>query len=657
MRLILGISLLELVLLLVAPGAVLVRVMLRSSPLETLALAPPISVLLLALAGWVLGAVDARASLVAVLLVIGLILLATGGVAHYLTRRTTWAPALRVPPLYAAGGAMLGAVVSLLTWGAPGRWLLRAPQAWDYLWHQYVLATIARRGLLGPQDMIPIDGHSDLTTIYQFAAHIPAGLASGGDLEGTIAGLNVTMWTTTSLVLPIGVAVLVASWTRDRVAVALAPAVVLLALDYVLGLVGSFPLLVGLGMVPGVLFAAEVYRRDHDGPSAIVLVLVVSGLLIVHPHAFVIAVLIIAAVWFVDLVRHHRGHAPAPRLLGLALCCAAAVIIAAPWLFVAFPGHVNAFHGHPASGAVLREAGFSGHGDVLATLLRGRQFTEHPGDPNPLLGALFVLGPIYLAIRRRHAALLLSFVMFLVMTSITAAEGGAIRRLVGGVWLGDWWRPAAGLALVTSLLIALAAGDAIALLRGASSSRLRVLAAPALLLLLAAGFALRSPTPRESLDALYGPLEATDTVSGTDGQIPAPMLISPLELEAFDELAKVTPDGSRVMNWWADGSPWMFSAHGLVPVQTYGLWSIDPDGARFLQEHLADPGYRNDVIAALLDLRVCSAFVGEGHLTYQTLANRPAWTTTEELPGFEEVYRNAHARVYRVSEPSLAARC
>jgi hypothetical protein len=135
------------------------------------------------------------------------------------------------------------------------------------------------------------------------------------------------------------------------------------------------------------------------------------------------------------------------------------------------------------------------------------------------------------------------------------------------------------------------------------------------------------------------------------------MVISPSEVRAMAHLPEVTPAGTRVLNWWGDGSPWMYSAAGLVPVRIYPNNSVSLEDVVLVEEALGDPARYDEAIAALADLEVCSAYTGAGLILSQGLPDPPAWTQMTELPGFELVHRTRHARVYRAVDPRLTENC
>jgi hypothetical protein len=669
--------------LLLVPGTVLARLIAGTSWLRSAALSAPLSVLLLSFAGAILGLARIPATLLSAgaLVVVGL------GVVWSLRRRT-----VRDRP--AAGGederwtvlgAGIGGLLAASVWGLPATWLTRPPQSWDYLWHQYVVATISRRGLLGPQNLVPVDGIEETIHTYQHGAHLAAGLVVGDGVPAVAAGLNLTLWLAVVVVLPLGTAVLTRSLTEDRVAVLLAPALVVLLPNSVFGRFGLFAFVVGLSLLPAVALAGVIQVRERSVAGGVLLTLSLTGLLLVHAHAFLAAALLLVALWvggvldpLVDRRRGGGGQVVArtgwpPWLVSgvaIGLPVIAAPLLAAPWLFLATGVYGSGAEAAMVSAEHVRDAGFDGVGDALRVLLLGQRLSDFPGPANPLLGVALPLATLALLWRRKHLGLVAFVVVFAGMTVLVAGGSGRLRDLLATPWLGDWWRPAAVLTVAGTLVIALAVGEVTARLLRADASgapnRRGVALVTLLVLPLAVALVWQIPNAREELTAVYGPLarsRAAETLMDSatlERELASDqplMVISPLEVRAMTHLADITPAGTRVLNWWGDGSPWMYSAAGLVPVRTYATHSVSLPDARQVDDALADPASYDEAIDALVALEVCSAYAGEGHILSRGLPDPPAWKARTDLPGFELVYTNPHARVYRATDPRLTANC
>jgi hypothetical protein len=664
--------------LLLAPGTLLARLLARTSWLQSVALGPPLSVLLLSIVGAVLG----LARIPATPLSTGaLVVLALSAVWLVLRRTVRDRPsAAGQDDRWTCIGAGIAAVLAATVWGQPSGWLARPPQSWDYLWHQYVVATISRRGLLGPQNLVPVDGYADAIHTYQHGAHLAAGLVVGDGVPAVAAGLNLTLWLAVVVILPLGVATLTRSLTDDRVAVLLAPAIAVLLPNAAFSRLGLFAFVVGLAMLPAVALAGVIQSRERSVAAGVLLTLCLTGLLLVHAHAFLAAGLLLVALWVGGLVSALVGRREAEAgpfgsragtwwrsAVALGVPVVVAPLLAAPWLFLATGIHGTGVESGLASAEQLRDAGFDGVGAAFRALLTGRRMSPDLGPASPVLGVAVPLAALYLAWRRKHLGLVFFLVAFAAMTVVVAGGSGWLRELVATPWLGDWWRPAVVLSIAGALVLALAIGDATGRLRSsqapgwARSALAAVLILPVALALLG-----QIPDARAELAVIHGPLAmspSAETVMDPDtlrrertADHPL-MVISPLEVQAMSHLAEVTPPGTRVLNWWGDGSPWMYSAAGLVPTRVYASQSVSVRDALLVDEALGDPARYDEAIDALVTLDVCSAYAAAGHVPSRGLPDPPAWKELTDLPGFELVHSNEHARVYRAADPRLTKNC
>ena len=659
-----GGALLLVLFLLYVPGAALVGVGLGRSKREALAGGPAVSVLLLGVIGGVLGFLGVRASTVTILTGVGIVVAGSVGVGRV---RRSWSLRAGSPDganwLMTIAGAAAGGVVAAIAWGPMGQWVTAPPQLWDYLWHQYVVATMQRRGVLGPQNLVPVDGYAELTTYYQHGAHLIAGSIPGEGVEAVSAGLNLTLWAAAVLVLPLGLAVLAGAFRATPMAIVIAPVAAAIAPDLVFGQFDLWAFAVALCLTPGVIYTGVSFIRARTWSSAMTVVLALAGLLLVHPHGYVIASVAMGAAL---LLLVEPGTPDSRRLpargvpIALMLCGALGVALTLPWYLLA--NEVQTF----STTLPLRPAGFDGPGEVLRHMLLGQRVsTAGPESAYVLLGVGTWAAALLLAVRRRHLAVLLAWSVLVAMTLVTAGGSGSVRTVIGGLWLGDWYRPAAGYSLLGSLVLALGIDELVTSLSPTPDRRAlagRVAGVLACVLLVVA-ITVRIPDARADVARLYGPWLTPAAEGRTDGPGDASgralaseeaPVFGPEQAAALRVLAAVTPAGTRVMNWWPDGSPWMYGAYGLVPVQTYAITSIDWSDAVLVQRHLHDVERYDEVIEALGRLQVCTAFAAEGHLDAGT---RPTWTQLEALPGFVLVHQDAHGRVFSADDPRLRAHC
>jgi hypothetical protein len=661
----------------VVPGTVLARLLAGPSWLRSVALSPVLSILLLSFAGAILGLADIPATVLStsVVLVLGLGLTALL-LRHRVRNRP---PAKGEDDRWTLLGAGIGGLLGAAVWGLPSTWLTRPPQSWDYLWHQYVVATISRRGLMGPQNLVPVDGLEEAFHTYQHGAHLAAGLVVGDGVPAVASGLNLTLWFTVVVFLPLGTAALTRCLTPNRAAVLLAPALVVLLPNGVFSRFGLFAFVVGLALLPSVALTGVIQVRKPSFADGLLLTLALTGLVLTHAHVFLAATILLVFLW-VGRQLAVAFHLPTdeadagPNALAwfrsgvaLAVPLLAALLLASPWLFLATGVHGTGLESGLMSAEHVREPGFEGVSAALGVLVTGQRLDDFVGSANPLLGVAIPLGALYLLWRRRHLGLALFVLFFLWMTVVVAGGSGRLRELVATPWLGDWWRPTVILSVAGALVIALALGDATSRISSAGW------AAPArvtliVLLIAPVGLSLLAQVPeaRKELAAIHGPLAMSraapslmdsDTLERELASDQPLMVLSPLEVRAMTQLSDITPAGTRVLNWWGDGSSWMYSAGGLVPVRIYPSHSVSVQDVLLVEETLGDPTGYDEAIDALVALDVCSAYTAAGHILSQGLPEPPAWTELAELPGFELAYRNEHARVYRAADPRLTANC
>jgi hypothetical protein len=635
----------------VAPGAVIARLLVGRGVFEAVALAPPVTILLYSVGGAVLGLLGVPANVATIGAFSGLVL--SGSVFLWQRGEAHDSPSVRSGQAWRGWigiGASSGAALAMASWGRP-TWLAMPPQSYDYLWHQYVVSTIARRQIMGPQNLVPVDGYSDLTTAYQHGAHLVAGLLPGPGLEGTAAGINATLWVAATLLLPISVAVFVWMMKPHPVAVLVSPIAAVTLPDLFFGKLEIYPFAVGLCLLAGVLFAGWLLIRDVNLRHGLALTLAMSGTILIHPQIAIAGAGIIGAVWVGDAwLRSKEPRSLLPSVAGLTSSAIVTALLVLPW--VVMPRGTDgaaSLASEVSGGAILRDQEFENATEVLLAIVRGQRLGHELGDPNLLVGVGVGVSLLVLVALRRHLGLVLALSGFIAITVLTAAGSGRVREAVGGIWLGDWYRPAGIVALLSALCIGLAAAEVIDVVAQRTNGQGRISLLLAVSLVAYAWFTalLRVGPNRDDIMELYGPW-----LSESQYERGEPSPFSPMEAEAIKVLAEVTPEGARVMNWWPDGSPWMYTVAGLVPVQTYWDTAADLPLANFLERNLTEPGA--EVTEALIELEVCSAFVGRGSVGRRTA---PSWTEVVDLPGFELVYSNQHARVYRVEDPRLVEGC
>lgn len=129
------------------------------------------------------------------------------------------------------------------------------------------------------------------------------------------------------------------------------------------------------------------------------------------------------------------------------------------------------------------------------------------------------------------------------------------------------------------------------------------------------------------------------------------MAVSPLQLTAMHEMARLAVPGEKVLNDRSDGSAWLYAVSGVRTVAAHYDSIVPPKDAAYLAEHFRD--YENDpeVWAALDRLNVHHVFVGSGE-AWPGIQRAPGLTDLEGLPILREVYRNPDAVIYEIVRPA-----
>lgn len=640
--------------LLSLPGAFVVRKVLGSSLLFAVAAGIPVSFFLVSLAGWLLELLRLTSTLPTLALTVVALSVA---IATFLSKLLPDASerANLLEPKKAWLGAALGVTVAALSWGRPQHWITAVPQPSDYVFHGYVASIISRQGSAGPSALVPVDALSEATVQYQFAAHIVAGVIPGSGLDATASGLNATLWAASTVFLPFGMAAVAHFLSRGRshAAVLIAPMVVIAAPDSFFAQLGLYSFAVSLATLPGtLLLVLKILKRPH-WRLVVLLALALAGQALTHPQMAIATGTCAAVLIAAQMLTATSWNAVHWRAL-LASAGAAVLggVIHLPWYVLGRGVDESAdLASDLAMGDKLRQPVFDGVFSLLEAVFSGQTLSSAGAMPfNPLHGVVLVGAGVILLVARQHWTVLAMTVTFGIITVVTAVGGQRLRPMIGGVWIGDWYRPAA----ITAVLAALVIGLAAATIASELSPRLKPLqlavalprfamAVLAVMVLVSVG-SNRSYVQNTYRGGWYG--NSADT---TVREAP----LSPLEAEALDELASITPESTRVLNWYGDGSPWMYAAHGLVPTQTWGVIAHDYGRSLVAAEAVAEPQLSDEGRQALLNLKVCTAFVAKGYVD----RNPPGWLGEQNIAGFELAFRNDHARVYRVSDPLLVEAC
>lgn len=647
-------SLLSVALILFVPGTLFSFLVTTRITWNSVAIAPAVSIALLSLAGLIIDVLPNISGIAATASVTVILLFVGRRLTKPLRKRASTEDAASTVdgmrshawPAMALG---LACLQTAATWGHIRHWFTAIPQPYDYLWHQYVVSVIRTRELLGPFTMVPVDGLSEITTTYQYGAHIPAALMAAGGPIPSVGGINATLFISGAVILPLGLLSLQRAYMPGSAWGLLGTAIAASSMYSSFGgLLGLYSLAVAAAFFPGVLAAWHFAARSKFGPNAIVAAMGLAGLLLTHPQA----VLALAGVLAIEAMFHlYRALYPVQRAQVVTFLRTSSsitllgAILTFPWLISDLRTAADV-----ASGAILRPVVLEPQ-TVLSALALGQHLSlSSAGADSPLFGLASIVATGVIVVRRQNVEVAVAAWTFAGITYVTAAGSPAVRQFVAALWLGDWYRPQAFFAILSALMIGMAISSIVdAHVPTGPPPNIRRALSLALVAILATGSQSHRVLNSSRVQSYYGPWYGRTATAETD----ADYAMGPLKLEALQALDDVAPDHSRTMNWWPDGSPWMYSVGGNVAVQTY---SSTPNNyaMHYLHSHLDELSTDPEVREHLRHLSVCTAFSGEGQVG---TTERPAWHLQRELDGFRIYFENRAARVYVVTDRTLAKRC
>ena len=547
-----------------------------------------------------------------------------------------------VPPrgagLLVAGGVLLGAALIFL---AAARGLANwqsIPSTWDAVWHANTIRFILDTGQASPTHMGElrnIETHEALyypSTFHAVAAVFAQLSGAAPATAYTVSSVAVSSW-----LFPVSAAVLTWQLLRSRTgpwptagaaATAAALSASFTAVPYVEFDTASMPNLAAYGIaVPVfVLTTTTLAHRDRI-PMA---VLAVVGVFSVHITGGVVTVLLVAAWWLVEALRHPvRGRLADTGTL---------VLVGAPAVALLLPQ----FLGVLQQAEIIEGHSFVTHqGRKRALFDAVVQHTRHLNDfpIQWVLVALAAVGGLMLIARRVWWPVPVWPLLVVAIVHSSAPFGGPVGAVIGKFSDLFYSDPRRLSAVVTMLLSALA-GIAAFTVVAAAVARLRRLdphrryAATGAVLAVACVVSAVSFLPRHEF--LFG--EKYDSV-----------IIDGKDLEAFAHLAALP--GARdtlIANANTDGTAWMYAVAGLHPLWTHYDYPVQqgPGYHRFIIWAYADDADTDPRVAeavAALDIRylLVSTPVVRGFVMPDGLAS------LDKSRSWEKIYDNGEARIYQ----------
>jgi len=579
---------------LIAPGA-LALLPLRMGWTARAALAGPLSVVLIGVAGIVAGALGVPFSIWPVLLVAAAVAL----VAWFARRSGLRLPRERgrVWPL-ALTWALSAAVIAVVSFAA-----VPSPdavsQTYDNVFHLSAIAAILEGGNASSLTLRTLIETGDALSFYPSGWHSLVALTVQLSGAGIPVAVNAAWLAVAAVVWLPGAAwlarVCIPRSSRTAALVALPLGAAFGAMPYALLTWGTlYPTYLATALLPAAIAvpvlgrrvwrAARGARRTVLGWSVVATALVAGAVAFGQPRVLVTWALLLAVpvvgVVAVEARRAWRaGGAARTRLLWLAGAAAAATIAVAAvglWYLVTrlglFERPLDDRLGGPQAQAMQSPA--EGVWQVLAqSWLTG--VGGAPTWPAPLLAASVLVGLVIAWRAPRTRWLVGSYLVVAALYVLAAGSDDVVTKLATALWYKDKYRLSSALVVVAVVLATLGVMAAATWI----ARRFRVRGTAVALAWLVAG----------SSAVVLGATGVTDAV-GHVFRMPdraADEVISNQQIAFFSQLDDIVPEGERVVGDPWDGSAWTQVFGGPEPVFPHvnGQWDAD---RQTIAWHLAD---------------------------------------------------------------------
>lgn len=644
-----GFGVLIAVLLLIAPGAIVARVLRLTWPVAA-AVGPALTYGVVGVAIIPFGAFripwNALTALFALLAVIALafglrVLLGRYGDAEAESRAVSRGPALTV-----AAGVLLGAVlIGFAAWRGMPHWQ-SIPSTWDAVWHANTVRFILDTGQASPTHMGElrnVETHAALyypSTFHALAAVLAQITGAAPTTAYTLSSLAAAVW-----LFPASAAMLTWQLLRSRTsewrtagaaATAGALSASFTSVPYVEFDTASMPNMAAYGIaVPTFVLIASTLRHRDRIPLA---VLALIGVFSVHITGGVVVVMFVVTWWLVDAMwRPLRG-----RLADFLTL----VVIAVPTVAALLPQ----FLGVLQQAEIIAGHSFVTHeGKKKALFDAVVQHTRHLNDYpiQNILIALAAIGGVILLVKRIWWPLAVWLVLVLAIVHSSAPFGGPIGAITGkfsDLFYSDPRRlsavvtmvltPMAGIALFA--LVALVVAGLRRLIDRLTARPLSgavwVGATAVLLAVVSVGLAWHYfPRHRHLIGEKY------DSV-----------IIDNKDLAAFAYLA--TLPGARdtlIGNANTDGTAWMYAVAGLHPLWTHYDFPVQqgPGYNRFIFWAHADDADTDPRIAeAVKALNI--RYVLTSTPVVLKFAMPDGLVSLDKSASWAKIYDNGETRIY-----------
>lgn len=483
-------------------------------------------------------------------------LVATYIVVSALTRAALWVVQRRQPrsqlPVtstprrrWVIAGSASGISIGLGIWLAGIATTNLPPQGNDDIFHGYLVTRLLHATNLSPSAVAPdFIGSADPVTYYPYGIHLLITMAESITSPGVPAAMNGTWVLLLGVVLPFSMATAAHEVFPKHPRTALWAGILAPMTSGLYLLNGVMSYVLTLALLPGLLaLAIRHIRRATDVPW-VVLALALTSLFAAHPAVALSAAIIIALTTPAVIM------AAAPQTRRKVIMSLSAAVVMAGLLTL--PSYLAA-----RSSGVTSQAPVSKIMDTLSAIRSGLLLATPWTPAQSVLGALVIVGIFALLLWRVGRGLIIAYALFSV-TYVSILAGFSPIASLTGLWLGQWYRMV-GVVNVLAPLLAAAGAELVfhigqRFTTGERRVVLRATAYGALIVALASG-ALSGVRYILRGQSIVRSAWSRTTVTASDA--------------AFFVRERRLVGDSQILNYWADGSTWMYALAGLNPAIPY----------------------------------------------------------------------------------------
>lgn len=557
----------------------------------------------------------------------------------------------------------------LFRWPVWAPWTNSIPQSTDSVWHGYLIATIRDFGLNGPENTVRVDGILGGSLSYPYGIHTIPGLLAGKGALGVAGAMNSFHWSVAMIVMPISLFFLV-KYLTDKTSLGLisgllglsAPNLIessfhLYAFGLTTMLLPSFlillaprliedkdihPSLIGLSLfglfvchsslgffgalillIIGIKFLFSPIRTSMRTPphlltigAPLLLAILAPSLLFRIFSILVLGVgLLSSAEPLSELKLLNFSISVGKRILNLTTAVIVFLLISTPWIFAQNRLPFEQYNGDVVSSRFqqllsVRKPRFETFSEFFEGFLTGTSILQDRYSNPSIVSLLAIL--IAIIIFRRKVLVACALAVLLYSSAATGVLDAPGRSIVGGIWLGDPYRIA---AVFEILLIPLG-------LTIISTGWLQVRSKRA--------NEFRRVIPHVVIASIVVSVIVTESTHSFNSYFRGWVNNSEARTVDLDQLnglrtaGELTPPGGRVLNFFGDGSPWIFAETGTAVVSVWGDASVSPDDMwpafgilEQAVQNVDSPqilSIERSIRQALERLSICTIYVGSGNV-------------------------------------------